>query len=156
MGSVTTSITMSVTRASEEVKRRYFEMYQIMPGDGYASGRLLSEGELEENRKYKEKYEEIKERAERFAELYDEASDVYGIENKIVFVTNAKNFTSGYLGKMAEMMKAHKEFSVVLLRMGNTKRRMKRLQRLLHLQDTLLFRQRSTCSAGHPSEWEQI
>ena len=35
-------------------------MYQIMPGDGYASGRLLSEGELEENRKYKEKYEEIK------------------------------------------------------------------------------------------------
>lgn len=122
MGSVTTSITMSVTRASEEVKRRYFEMYQIMPGDGYASGRLLSEGELEENRKYKEKYEEIKERAERFAELYDEASDVYGIENKIVFVTNAKNFTSGYLGKMAEMMKAHKKLSVVLLRMGNTKK----------------------------------
>ena len=39
---LTTSISMSITRTDEATKKRYMEMYQILPGDDILSGRPLT------------------------------------------------------------------------------------------------------------------
>ena len=47
---VSSSAIMSYLRSEDDVKQRYLEMYQILPGDELDGGRLLSQKEREDNK----------------------------------------------------------------------------------------------------------
>ncbi len=84
--SLTTSISMSYARSSRAVQEKYCEMYQILPGDNVAGGRVLSDKEMEENRNFREKYEQLVDDATEFADIYNEYIKECNVENKVVFV----------------------------------------------------------------------
>ena len=88
---LTSSITMSVTRATPDVRRRYCELYQILPGDDFASGRVLSEAERERNGEYREKYEEMAALAAQWRDAYDEASASNAVEPMALIVHDGKS-----------------------------------------------------------------
>lgn len=116
-GVITTSITMSAARTSGTVREKYCELYQILPGDSLASGRVLSEKELEENRIFKKKYEELTEIAQKYKILYDEATEKLEVQNKILFVTNGKTLERSNTQRVLERLEAvgHMEIKTICM-----------------------------------------
>lgn len=88
---LTTCINMSVARAEEDVKEKYYEMYQIMPGElDDAKGRLLSDEEQEANCQAKEQYISVKKRANTFRNLYRKYVECTNVTNIVLFVSAGK------------------------------------------------------------------
>ena len=109
---VSTSITMSVVRTDEDVRRRYCEMYQILPGDNLAGGRVLSEEEQETNRLFKNKYNALVRRAAKFDELYKKAADHTVVTDKIILVANGKRLKGTGLDMLNKALAAQDRFEV--------------------------------------------
>lgn len=88
---LTSSISMSVVRSEKDVQEKYFEMYQIFPGDNVAGGRLLTPDEIETNCSYKKKYEELKKISVSFKDAYKEQVQEVSVQkNKVLIVMNKK------------------------------------------------------------------
>lgn len=117
-GTITTSITMSAARSTATVREKYCELYQILPGDSLASGRVLSPEELETNRSFRQKYEDLEEEAEKYREMYVEATEKLPVENKVLFVTNNKTLSSTNLLPVHDAMLAQNKMAVNSLCLG--------------------------------------
>ena len=91
---LSTCITMSVTRTEESVKEKYFEMYQILPGDDVAKGtRVLSEEEQTMNRQAKKQYEAYEKRLMNFRNLYKQYAEITDVTNTVLFVSAGKSIS---------------------------------------------------------------
>ena len=117
-GTITTSITMSAVRSTPSVREKYCELYQILPGDNLASGRVLSPVELETNREFRQKYEELEEKAERYKKLYTEAIEKFQVENKVLFVTNNKTLANTCLSSVRDALLRREKMKVNTLCLG--------------------------------------
>ena len=117
-GTITTSITMSAARSTATVREKYCELYQILPGDSLASGRVLSPEELETNRSFRQKYEDLEEEAEKYRKMYVEATEKLPVENKVLFVTNNKTLSSTNLLPVHDAMLAQNKMAVNSLCLG--------------------------------------
>ena len=91
---VTTSISMSVTRTDPAVRRKYEEMYQILPGESAGAGRLLDESEIKKNKKFRKKYEGALKRAQNFSALYNEAVKTAEVEDNVLILSEGKSMTT--------------------------------------------------------------
>ncbi len=120
-GVITSSITMSVVRSSANVREKYDEMYQIMPGDNVAGGRLLSDSEMEENRKFQHKYEKLQEESEQYRNLYEAAVYENEVKNKVLFLTNGKTLDNTGLEIVRKKMMEQDNVEVSTIYMGSTK-----------------------------------
>ena len=89
---LSTAITMSVARTEPDVQEKYFEMYQIFPGDNIVGGTLLTLEQQEENQKYRELYLNWTQRTTSFNEFYQNAADFITVQNRILFVSNDRSF----------------------------------------------------------------
>lgn len=108
----TQSIQMSYTRASEEVKRKYDEMYQIETGDDPAKGVLLNKNEITANQNFKVKYKDTLKRAELAAKLYEEACESCHVYNKVCVVSATKDFQGDTLKILSERLREQQEIYV--------------------------------------------
>lgn len=117
---LTTSIAMSYARSSWEVQEKYKEMFQILPGDDVAGGRLLSDKEMEENRKFRKKYEDISKNAKQFAQLYEEAAENCKVENKVVFVVNKRTLDDTGLEYVKAALDKQDRLEVNIIFLPNT------------------------------------
>ena len=120
-GVITTSITMSVMRSSDEVRDRYCEMYQIMPGDNLAGGRLLTDEEMESNSSFRQKYEKLQTVSEEYRELYEQACASHPVQNKVLFITNGKTLANTSLELVRARMMEQEDIEVSTIYMGKTK-----------------------------------
>ena len=119
---VTTSVNMSVTRSDEAVKKRYFEMYQILPEDeNLAGGRLLSEKEIEENRAYQEKYTALSQRASDFSHLYEDAIQTVEISDQILILSEGKKKSKDRMDLLEAGLKKQDRYEVKTLLLGKRK-----------------------------------
>ncbi|MBR0398814.1 MAG: CDP-glycerol glycerophosphotransferase family protein [Eubacterium sp.] len=91
---VTSSISMSVARSSKAVKERYFEMYQIFPGEDPAGGILLKEKHRKLNETYEKRYINLIQQAKDFKGFYDEAVQNNDVKKQILFVGDKSAFGS--------------------------------------------------------------
>lgn len=114
-GVLTTSISMSVARSDEDVQNRYFEMYQILPGDSFSSGRLLSAKEQAENKQYKKKYAQLSKRAAKFCAYYNDIISNCSVEDKILFVTTGKSLNGKGLDLVERELQKQNRFVVKTL-----------------------------------------
>ncbi len=109
---LTTCVTMSVVRAEDDVRRRYDEMFQIMPGDALGSGRVLTQEERDKNREFRVKYENLKARSEKLARLYEAAVEGTAVKNKVVFVVEASNLANKGLELVADKLRIDGRYEV--------------------------------------------
>ena len=118
---LTTSISMSVTRSSKEVRERYDKMYQIFPEDDVAGNALLSEQSQADNEKFRLKYTEISEKARLFRDCYDEAiNDVEIDENMILIANNALRLKDNTtLGMLKNYLENNSDKKIEVLCTGN-------------------------------------
>jgi len=117
---VTSSISMSATRATSSVREKYCELYQILPGDNIAGGRILSESEIYTNRQYQKKYEDLQVEAELYKELYEQAITETEVQNKILFVTNGKKLNDAGILAVKAGVEKRGAADVEVLCMRNT------------------------------------
>lgn len=113
---LSTCITMSITRTEEDVKQKYMEMYQILPGDNIAMGRLLSNEEQELNRQAKAQVSAHKKRADAFSEMYKEKCDEISVTNSVIFVFNGKS--SSEFNSLIERVKADTRCTCEVILLG--------------------------------------
>ena len=103
---VTTSISMSVARSEEAVRRRYCEMYQVLPGEPYGSGRLLSADEIKKSKKFQSKYNKLEKRADAFSRLYAEAEQTTALTDTVLLLADSKNLAEDQLDLLEAALKA--------------------------------------------------
>ncbi|MBD5509688.1 MAG: hypothetical protein HDR08_00275 [Lachnospiraceae bacterium] len=127
----TSSVLMSYARSSNRVKEEYDEMYQIVQGENPENGVLLHCDEVKLNRSFKKKYEDIWERAEQAAGLYDEACSNYHVYNKICVVSTNRKFDSDTLKILTERLRKQQVMYVELLTADRTLQEDAELMRLL-------------------------
>lgn len=116
---VTTSISMSVARADEKVKNRYFDMFQILPGEPYGGGRLLSNSEIKTNNSFKQKFNSLNKRAAEFKNLYEEAVGNTEVSDTVLILTEAKKLGVDYIDKLEENLKKQDRYSVKTLMLSD-------------------------------------
>lgn len=111
---LTTCISMSLTRAEEDVRERYREMYQLSPEDDASDGYLLTEELQKENRKYHDMYKKLRSEAIAFRKLYEEAVEQNPLEsNRVLFVGNGKSITNGsVLGMVCAALQEREDLKV--------------------------------------------
>lgn len=115
---VTSNVAMSVLRSDEDVKKRYFDLYQIMEGDKLDGGRVLDETERKNNARFKQKYEALLSRAKLFNETYQKMTESITLSDKIVFVVKGKNIKRTGLVKIAEGLKENDSCEVDVIELG--------------------------------------
>lgn len=118
-GKLTHSITMSVVRSSEEVKDEYMELFQILPGENLAGGRLLSEKEIEKNREFRDAYDEIITRTDRFNRFYEEAVTYCEIKDKIVLLSEADKLKTNRIDMIHDAIKKQAKYRIKVILLGN-------------------------------------
>ena len=129
--SLTSSITMSYVRTSEENKAIYREMYQLMPGENITGGRLLNENEILENRLFKEKYETSLNTANHFASLYNEAIREHDIEpGNTIIISKGNNIDNRGLNLLYQEL-ISREMNPLLICTGLKEYKKKELAELL-------------------------
>ena len=90
---VTSDFWMSYTRSPEPVRRRYDELFQILPGDDpLEDHRRLTAQEMETNRREYAKFRKISEEADQFAAMYREAAGQTALKDRIVLISRGKTF----------------------------------------------------------------
>lgn len=109
---LTSNVTMSVIRMDDETRRRYDEMFQIMPGDELGSGRVLTEEERKKNADLSKKYKTLKKRAEIFSRLYKEAAAATPVKNKVVFVAESNSLANRGLELVADLLRKDGRYEV--------------------------------------------
>lgn len=114
---LSTCITMSVVRAEDDVKERYNEMYQILPGDDVAKGRLLSDEEQAENRQAEDRYISHKKRTNTFRVLYRKFAENTNVTNTILFVSAGKTIND--FTTLIERIKQDTRYNCEKLLLGN-------------------------------------
>lgn len=88
---LTSSVTMSVARSARDVQERYRQMYQIMPGEGFAGGNLLSPAERKTNQKFRSQLQVLEKRANNFAQEYAEAAAACQVQDKVLLLVKNKS-----------------------------------------------------------------
>ena len=116
---VTTSMSMSVIRSDKDVQRRYFDMYQILPGDPLGSGRLLSPEEIEKNNSFRKKFERIKKRATAFKRLYENAVECNEVSDTILILSNSKKEADNQISLLEDGLKGIDNYTVKTILLGN-------------------------------------
>ncbi len=92
---ITSDFWMSYTRSKEDIKKRYNELFQVMPNEDLIQGRVLTPEEVETNRDSRARLEKIQDAAKIFAALYEAAVEEVRPENKILMITRRKEFVIG-------------------------------------------------------------
>lgn len=109
---ITSNPEMSFVRSDVEVQERFKEMYQILPEDTEIEGRLLSENERVENRKYKKMYEALEKRAKQFGEFYKKCILDVEVEEKIVLLDEGKSVANTGLDLLEEELEKQNKYQV--------------------------------------------
>ena len=104
-GSLTTSVTMSVTRMDDDLQKKYKDLYQIMPGENLNSGRVLDEEELALNKSSREKYEKLMVDVKKFANCYENAVMDTEVSDLIIFASNGSAVRNGTLKRVQKELK---------------------------------------------------
>lgn len=109
---LTSSITMSVARSTAKVQERYRQMYQIMPGEGFSAGNLLTPGERKTNQKYKTKLQSLEKRADAFAQAYQEAAEACEVQDKVLLLSKSKSIKNTGLDLIRDALVGEDRFTV--------------------------------------------
>lgn len=96
-GDLTKSMTMSITRSSEQVKNRYMEMYQLSEESNYNSGSVLYHMEMFKNRYYKRKLAGLQEDTIENNMLYAQIVATVKVQNKVLLLTEGKQIPPAFL-----------------------------------------------------------
>ncbi len=108
----TQSIQMSYARSSEDVRKKYNEMYQVEDGDDPAGNFVLRPDEIKKNSEFKKKYEQVSCRAEKAKNNYDKSCLKNHVYPKICIVSNSKNYDSDTLRILNERVKEQQKMCV--------------------------------------------
>lgn len=84
---LTSDISVSYARSTEDIQHRYRHMYDLLPGDPPNTGRLLDEAEQANNDWYYRKYQHALKRAESFAECYSAAVEETPVQKQAILVS---------------------------------------------------------------------
>ena len=115
---VTTSISMSVARSDEAVRRRYCDMFQVLPGESYGAGRLLSEGEIKKSKKFQSRFNKLDKRADAFGHLYAEACESVELTDTVVLLADSKVITEDQMDLLETVLKQRLTQPVVTILLG--------------------------------------
>ena len=117
---LTTSITMSYVRSNEEVQARYRSMYNIVPGDNVAGGSLLTDEEIDNNKRFMKRLEKLSIRQHRIAECYDlivSSWDADMAVDEILIVSKGKSIANRGINLFYQKL-LEREVAVEVLLMG--------------------------------------
>ena len=116
---LTSSISMSATRADPNVRAKYDELYQILPGDNLASGRVLTRPERVSNAEYHDKIETMGRDADNWVAAYETFARCCEVEDKVVVIDYGKTFKSDGLKRVRDAIVAAGAYKVETFAFGS-------------------------------------
>lgn len=127
---MTKSNTMSVSRSSERVQKKYLEMYQLNQDSNYNSGSVLYHLELFTNRRYKNKVSKLNEAILDTNELYGKIASTVDVEDKVLLLTEDKHFSPAF-APLRNALKAQNELQYEELSLKKSSMNQKKLLKKL-------------------------
>ncbi len=115
---VTSNAIMSFTRSTPEVRAKYKDLYQILPGENAMAGRLLTNKQLEESKDYKERIQRMTSISEAWASSYKDAVAVTDVTDLILLVESTSKLRSGSLQRVRRELLSKQGFNVQVLCLG--------------------------------------
>lgn len=95
---ITSDPNMSITRSPRDVRERFDELFQILPGQQISdSTRALRPEELAESRRYQKQYERDERVAEEWSVAYSEACDAFTVrKSSVIYLTGSATTSEPY------------------------------------------------------------